>query len=222
MSREIDRLLIQRIRRGDSTAWNELDRLYRGRLRSFIRRKLRDAAAVEDVVQETFLGLFNSLPNFDEHRDLETWLFTIATHKVADHCRRQGRLPVPLPVTAQEEEDPTATLPDLRQRAASSIARSLEQREQEAEALGRALRDFIGELLAKGDYLRLKGIELMYVKGWRNQEVAQFLQVSEQDAANWRYQAKTRLRQRLIAARLSPELFPELQDPSDPRSSGSR
>ncbi len=55
-------------------------------------------------------------------------------------------------------------------------------------------------------------MELIYVKGWRNQDVAAFLQVSEQDIANWRFQSKSRLQDRLRAARLPPEVFPELQD----------
>ena len=54
-------------------------------------------------------------------------------------------------------------------------------------------------------------LELMYVKGWRNQDVAARLTMTEQDVANLRFQAKKRLRDRLIAAKLSPDFFPELQ-----------
>jgi RNA polymerase sigma-70 factor (ECF subfamily) len=54
-------------------------------------------------------------------------------------------------------------------------------------------------------------LELIYVKGWRNQDVAARLPLTEQDVANIRFQAKKRLRDRLVAAKLSPDLFPELQ-----------
>jgi len=209
MSTESDRLLVQRIRANDQKAWAELDRRYRGRLTAYVRRRLKDHASVEDVVQETFIGFSNSLVNFDDKRDLQTWLFTIAAHKVTDQLRRMGRRPVSTGVDS--EEDPVGQTADDRQRPASSLARSAERREKEEEALGLALREMVRELVAQGEYPKLMALELMYVKGWRNQDVASSLKMSEQDVANLRFQAKKRLRDRLTAAKLSPDLFPELQ-----------
>lgn len=212
MKQESDLILIQRIRNKDLRAWEELDRRYRGRLRAYVRRRLNQQDTIEDVVQEIFLGFHTSLPNFDEQRDLETWLFTIANHKVADYLRRQGRRPqFYLPWDEDDGDCYGEQLPDQNQRLPSSIARSAEQRELEADVLAKALHSYISELRLRGDYLRLKAIELIYVKGWRNQEVAAFLHVSEQDIANWRFQSKSRLQERLMAARLPPEVFPELQ-----------
>src|SRR6266849_594444 len=94
MSSEADRLLIQQIRQGDPRAWENLIARYEGRLLAFVERRLHDRAASEDVVQETFVGFLNSLPNFDEHRELQTYLFTIASHKLTDHLRRLGRHPL--------------------------------------------------------------------------------------------------------------------------------
>src|SRR5579884_2858804 len=94
MASDSDRLLIQQIRQGDSRAWETLISRYEGRLLAFVQRRLRDRAASEDVVQETFVGFLNSLPNFDEKRELQTYLFTIASHKLTDHLRRTGRHPL--------------------------------------------------------------------------------------------------------------------------------
>src|SRR6476659_4618770 len=94
MRTESDRLLVQRIRSNDQRAWAEIDKRYRGRLTAYVRRRLKDHASVEDVVQETFIGFSNSLANYDDRRDLQTWLFTIAAHKVTDQLRRAGRRPV--------------------------------------------------------------------------------------------------------------------------------
>src|SRR5256884_9298203 len=94
MSSETARLLIQQIRRGDSHAWANLIARYEGRLLAFVDRRIHDRAASEDVVQETFVGFLNSLPNFDERRELQTYLFTIASHKLTDHLRRKGRHPL--------------------------------------------------------------------------------------------------------------------------------
>jgi len=209
MITESDRLLIQRVRANDQKAWTELDKRYRGRLTAYVRRRLKDHASVEDVVQETFIGFTNSLANYDDKRDLQTWLFTIAAHKVTDQLRKIGRRPV---TAGSEADDEVLGLaPDDRQRAASSLARSSEQREKEEEALGLALRELVRDLKGKGEYAKLMALELMYVKGWRNQDVAVRLSLTEQDVANLRFQAKKRLRERLTAAKLSPDLFPELQ-----------
>jgi RNA polymerase sigma-70 factor (ECF subfamily) len=210
---ESDLLLIQRIREKDPQAWNELDRRYRGRLRAFILRRLsnQDQGVIEDIVQEIFLGFYNSLPNYDEKRDLETWLFTIATHKITDYLRRHGRRPqVHLPFQEDEDDPSGEQFSDPKQRLPSSIARSAERRELEENVLAQALHAYVHELRQRNDYQRLKAIELIYVKGWRNQQVAAFLQVSEQDVANWRFQSKSRLHDRLVAARLPVEIFPEL------------
>src|SRR5713226_4766512 len=94
MSSQSDRLLIQQIRQGDSRAWGNLIARYEGRLLAFVERRLHDRAASEDAVQETFVGFLNSLPNFDERRELQTYLFTIASHKLTDHLRRKGRHPL--------------------------------------------------------------------------------------------------------------------------------
>src|SRR5207247_3309861 len=94
MSSEGDRLLVQQIRQGDARAWDGLIARYEGRLLAFVDRRLHDRAASEDVVQETFVGFLNSLPNFDETRELQTYLFTIASPKVTDHLRRLGRPPL--------------------------------------------------------------------------------------------------------------------------------
>ena len=210
MTTESDRLLIQHIRSNDQKAWNELDRRYRGRLTAYVRRRLKDHASVEDVVQETFIGFSNSLVNFDDKRDLQTWLFTIASHKVTDQLRKIGRRPAS---TGNDGDDEMiGQTEDDKQRPASSLARSAEQRDQEEEAFGKALREYVRELQAKGEYTKLMALELMYVKGWRNQDVAARLPLTEQDVANIRFQAKKRLRDRLIAAKLSPDLFPELQE----------
>src|SRR5712691_2313698 len=125
MPSESDRLLVQQIRAGDSRAWDGLISRYEGRLLAFVDRRLRDRAASEDVVQETFIGFLNSLPNYDEKRELQTYLFTIASHKLTDHLRRMGRHPLK---TSSDSGDVLSQQLD-RHAAASSLVRSDERRE---------------------------------------------------------------------------------------------
>src|SRR6516162_6185864 len=131
MPSESDRLLIQQIRDGDSRAWETLIARYEGRLLAFVQRRLRDRDASEDVVQETFVGFLNSLPNFDDNRELQTYLFTIASHKLTDHLRRTGQHP--LHTVSDHPGDVLHQQLDA-QPAASSLARSGERKALEEEA----------------------------------------------------------------------------------------
>jgi len=210
MTTESDRLLITRVRQNDQSAWAELDKRYRGRLTAYVRRRLKDHASVEDVVQETFIGFSHSLVNYDDKRDLQTWLFTIAAHKVTDQLRKMGRLRYQTGTDSDEEIMVQAA--DDRQRVASSLARSAERRESEEDALGLAMRELVREFQAKGEWTKVMALELLYVKGWGNAEVAARLKKSEQDIANLKFQAKKRLRDHLSASNLSPAVFPELQE----------
>src|SRR5580693_5675504 len=134
MPSDSDRQLIQQIRQGDSRAWETLIARYEGRLLAYVQRRLRDRAASEDVVQETFVGFLNSLPNFDDNRELQTYLFTIASHKLTDHLRKSGRHP--LKNASDQPSDVLGQQLD-RQPAVSSMARSGERRELESVALSR-------------------------------------------------------------------------------------
>src|SRR5437762_4212506 len=209
MASEGDRLLIQQIRLGDSRAWETLIGRYEGRLLAFVERRLHDHAASEDVVQETFIGFLSSLPHFDDRRELQTYLFTIASHKLTDHLRRMGRHPLhPASESAgdvlQQQLDPHS--------AASSLVRSQERRELESGAVSRCLGLLIRQWQEKGDFLRIKVLELLLVKGWANRDVAAYLGISEQQVANYRFAAVKKLSEHIRGAGLPADVFPELQE----------
>jgi RNA polymerase sigma-70 factor (ECF subfamily) len=211
MPSESDRLIIEQIRKGDERAWDDLIARYEGRLHAFVNRRLHDRAATEDVVQETFVGFVNSLPNFDDRRELQTYLFTIASHKLTDHLRRSGRHP--LQHISDGPDDLLHRKVDEHP-AASSIARGQERVDLEVEALTRCLGQLIQEWQEHGDWLRLKVLELLFVKGWANCDVADFLKISEQQVANFRFAALKKLSERIREGGLPGDVFPELRQVS--------
>ena len=73
-----DTILVRRIREGADDAWEELIARYEGRLLAFVESRIGDRTSSQDVVQETFIGFLTSLPNFDDSRPLEGYLFSIA------------------------------------------------------------------------------------------------------------------------------------------------
>ena len=207
MPADSDRLIIAQIRQGDAHAWEDLIARYEGRLLAFVNRRLHDRAASEDVVQETFVGFLNSLPNFDDKRELQTYLFTIASHKLTDHLRRSGRHP--LQHISDGPDDLLHQKADAH-KAASSLARGKERMELEGQALAECLGRLLKEWQENGDYMRIKVLELLFVKGWANCDVADFLKISEQQVANFRFAALKKLAERIREAGLPEAVFPEL------------
>lgn len=207
MAAESDRLMVEQIRAGHGRAWEQLIARYEGRLRAFVHRRLHDWAASEDVVQEAFIGFLHSLPNFDERRDLQTYLFTIASHKLTDYLRRTGRHP--LQHVSEGPGDLLHQKVDEHQ-AASSVARSQERQDLESEVLGRCLGQLLRQWLASGDGRRVKVLELLFVKGWANIDVAAFLGISEQQVANYRFAAIKKLGEMVRTAGLPASVFPQL------------
>jgi RNA polymerase sigma-70 factor, ECF subfamily len=209
MSSESDRLLITQIRQGDARAWEHLIARYEGRLLAFVHRRLRDRPASEDVVQETFIGFLNSLPNYDETRELQTYLFTIASYKLTDQLRKSGRHP--MQHASDGGNDVLHQKIDSHQ-AASSVARSHERKDLESAAVARSLTALLDLWREQGEYVRIKVLELLLVKGWANRDVARFLQVSEQHVANIRFAAVKKLGEHVKNAGLPIDVFPELKE----------
>src|SRR2546425_1157803 len=121
-----DKLLVGKIRAGDADSWKQLVDRYEGRLLAFVSARLNERTTADDVVQETFIGFLTSLPHFDPSRDLTTYLFSIAAHKLTDHLRRHGRRPWDATNDSDAEGRPLDEMPG-RARPASSIARSGER-----------------------------------------------------------------------------------------------
>ncbi len=204
-SREAE--LIAKIRAGDSAAWQELIDRFEGRLLAFVNSRLRNRPASEDVVQETFMGFLVSLPNYDDRTPLESYLFSIAAHKLTDQMRREGRRPT-IPLLLKDED--AGPEPAGRARPASSLARSQERRGIEHNIIGRCLGDLIEGWRERGEYERLKCSELLFVTGLPNKHVAQRIGISEQAVANHKHFVVSKLKDAAAGAKLEdfdPEEF---------------
>lgn len=81
-----------------------LEQIWRGssaRLGQFIRARVADAAAAEDILQDVFVKLQKRLGEFQDPAKIEGWLFLVARNAVIDHYRTEKpmlELPDSLPV----------------------------------------------------------------------------------------------------------------------------
>lgn len=86
-----DAQLIERLQQRDAQALAELYDRY-GRLAfSLILRIVRDSGIAEDLVQETFLRVWNRAQGFDAHKgSIGPWLLAVARNRAIDYLRSAG------------------------------------------------------------------------------------------------------------------------------------
>jgi len=88
----VDRELVQRCRRGELGAFEELYKRYGSRLYTVAYRITGSAADAEDLVQDMFLQVFRRLESFRGEAALGTWLHRLAINTCLDFVRsKQGR-----------------------------------------------------------------------------------------------------------------------------------
>lgn len=75
---------------------------HRPYLLKFALLQVRNRAAAEDIVQDTFVAAVPALDRFEGRSSLRTWLTRILLNNVADHMRASGR-EVPIDVHAGED-----------------------------------------------------------------------------------------------------------------------
>jgi RNA polymerase sigma-70 factor (ECF subfamily) len=206
--RDADSLLVERIRGGESEAWSDLIVRYEGRLLAFVESRLGRRGPSEDIVQESFLGFLNSLPNYDGRRPLESYLFSICAYKLTDHLRREGRRPA-VPLSSAADSSGNWQISGGA-RQASSIARSGERKSLEEKAILDALVEQIDRWRDKGEWTKLMCAELLFVRGWANKDAAEELNITEQQVANYKFDFIARLRTLIKRQDLSQDVFPEL------------
>jgi RNA polymerase sigma-70 factor, ECF subfamily len=82
--------LVERCRRGDLAAFEELYRAHAGKLFSIACRMLGNPADAEDLLQEIFLSAHRKLDGFRGESALGTWLYRLATNHCLDYLRSRA------------------------------------------------------------------------------------------------------------------------------------
>ncbi len=205
---EVDKLLIQEIRSGADDAWMRFVDRFGGRLQAFVRKKIRDSATVEDIVQDTFIGFINSLPNFDESRPIDSFLFTICRYRIIDHFKKTGRRPDMSSLTTADSQQ-QIELPDAI-RGASTIYRSGERRRAEEDALLKILQQEVALLIENEAWIKLACLELLFVSSTPNKEIAKLLQLSQPQVASFKHEFIDKIKRQMLRLGVDADLFPEL------------
>jgi RNA polymerase sigma-70 factor, ECF subfamily len=109
-----DEELVEDFLGGDATSFRHLIERYHDPLLRFLFRLTGRREMAEDVFQDTFLQVHQSLGSFDVTRRFKPWVFTIAANKARDAMRRaQRRAAVSISPRDDESSGPI-DLADLR------------------------------------------------------------------------------------------------------------
>lgn len=82
---------IRRAQAGDAQAFQEIYRSHHRRVWALARRWESDAEAAEDLLQEAFVSVWRSLPDFRGDSALSTWIHTIVVRTALDRARAEKR-----------------------------------------------------------------------------------------------------------------------------------
>jgi RNA polymerase sigma-70 factor (ECF subfamily) len=102
-SRE-ERRLVEGCRRGDFECFERLVARYEKKIYNLALRMLRDPDDAREVLQETFLKVYDNLEKFRGEAHLSTWIYRIAMNEALMRIRKNKHRPRPLEVTDEDGE----------------------------------------------------------------------------------------------------------------------
>lgn len=102
--RSEDQALVERVQRGDKTAFDLLVRKYEHKIVKLVNRYVHDSAAALDVAQEAFLKAYRALPGFRGDSAFYTWMYRIAINTAKNYLVAEGRRPVDYDLDLQDPE----------------------------------------------------------------------------------------------------------------------
>jgi RNA polymerase sigma-70 factor (ECF subfamily) len=88
---ELDAGTLERARRKDLGAFEQLHRAYVGRVYALCLRLCADAGRAEDLVQEVFLRVWQKIDSYEGRSRFSTWLYRLAVNRVTDVMRVELR-----------------------------------------------------------------------------------------------------------------------------------
>ena len=175
-----DVALIQRILNGDQDAFASLVRKYQKQIHTLAWDKTRDFQIAEDIVQETFLQVYQKLDTLEDPTQFTRWLHQIANRRCIAWFRRNRIQTEPL-----EEID----ISEIETEAYSRYIAA-----EHAKTTADAERDLVEKLLAKLKESDREVITLHYFEEMSSSEIGTFLGVSENTIKSRLRRARQRLK----------------------------
>jgi RNA polymerase sigma-70 factor (ECF subfamily) len=196
--------LLAAVRTGDETAFVALVERYHASLLR-LARMFVDASAVDDVVQDTWIGVLHGLPNFQGRASFKTWLFHILVNRARTKAVRDART-IPMSAFAREEteEQEYAVEPSRFRPAADQypghwmpLSKPSADEMPEERLLAGELDIVVRSALEKLPPAQAEVVRLRDVEGIPSDEVCQLLNLTEGNQRVLLHRGRSRIRSTL-------------------------
>lgn len=191
----VDDVSIQRLRDGDEAAFTALVRQLHGVLRQLARTIVRTDAAVDEVVQETWLAVMRGLDRFEGRSSVRTWVCRILVNRARTRAQRDRRS---VPFSALEDEaDDDASVDADRFTLGGGWARPPGPWGDDDPAglvMRRELIELVGQAVERLPERQRAVVFLRDVKGWTAEEVCDVLELTEANQRVLLHRARAQLR----------------------------
>jgi RNA polymerase sigma-70 factor (ECF subfamily) len=182
-----NKISLERLKAGDREAFARLVDETSGHIYRVAHQILGDEQDAEDVLQETYIKAFHSLPSFEGRSSLTTWLYRIAVNEALMMVRKRK------PQTVSVEENSTFD--------AEAESESMQIVDfcclPEGELLSSESRRFLDQAIQNlPDTLRVVFV-MRDIEGLSIEETAEALGLSESNVKTRLLRARLRLRQEL-------------------------
>jgi RNA polymerase sigma-70 factor (ECF subfamily) len=169
-----DDILVDKVLKGDSKAFETLIKKHQGMVYNYLYKLTLNKEDAEDMTQEVFIKVYNSLYNFEKKSNFSTWVFKIAINTLSSHFRKKkdydlNKDEVLMNIKCSEKDIPEEAL-------------DLKEKRQET------LKILEGLTLEQKNAIILK-----YIKGFSYKEIGEILGVNEDSAKMKVHRAKKKL-----------------------------
>lgn len=192
MSEGDEALLVERLKRRDEAAFNELVRLYQGKVFTLVHRMLGDRAEAEDLAQEVFVTVFKSIDGFRGDSKLSTWLYRVATNHCKNRIKYLGRR-----ARGSKEELTELSERGALESATMTTSARIERPDQALE--GRQLERIVQEALAGLDTEHRELVVLRDVENMSYEEIQKITGLPEGTVKSRLHRARLALRDKVEA-----------------------
>jgi RNA polymerase sigma-70 factor (ECF subfamily) len=190
--------LVARLRAGDEHAFEALVVRHYATMLAVARSYVQSRSVAEEVVQEAWLGLLQSLDRFEGRSSLKTWVIAIVANKAKTRAQRERRT-IPFGAMTRDDDEPAVDADRFRgpgepypghwRGSPSNWGASPEAVLQDRETMRAAMRAIAELPPAQQTVIRMRDVE-----GYSADEVCTALELTQANQRVLLHRARARVR----------------------------
>ncbi|MDQ3335724.1 MAG: sigma-70 family RNA polymerase sigma factor [Myxococcota bacterium] len=186
-----DAQLVAQLRAGDEATFTRVVGELTPGLARLVRGVLRDAALVDEVIQDTWLAVINGLDAFEERASFRTWVTRIALNRGKTAATRAART---VPLSSLERDDQRADADRFGPNGMWAPPQPWVDEDPESLFARKEVMTRLDAALDELPERQREVVVLRDVLGWTSEEVCNALELEETNQRVLLHRGRTRLR----------------------------